>query len=170
MYLYPYGYRQRPGGDYSGRRRHRAEPAGLLGDQSGSGHLARPAARTRRSGGLTTVYRVLHTLVAAGKADMVRTARGEMLYGALQSGTPLSAHLPELRPGQGDHQPAVQQWISQLAASYGYRDISHELLRAASEAVFSCLLCRACEENCPAGVHITENVRLLRRWLLEEGR
>lgn len=41
-----------------------------------------------------------------------------------------------------------------------------------SEAIFSCLLCRSCEENCPAGVHITENVRLMRRWLLarpEEG-
>lgn len=43
-------------------------------------------------------------------------------------------------------------------------------VRAAGEAVFSCLLCRACEENCPAGVHIAENVRLLRRWLLEEDR
>jgi heterodisulfide reductase subunit C2 len=44
-----------------------------------------------------------------------------------------------------------------------------ERVRAESEAVFSCLLCRACEENCPAGVHIAGNVRLLRRWLLEEG-
>ena len=45
-----------------------------------------------------------------------------------------------------------------------------ERVRADSEAVFSCLLCRACEENCPAGVHIAENMRLLRRWLLEEER
>jgi heterodisulfide reductase subunit C len=45
-----------------------------------------------------------------------------------------------------------------------------ERVRAGSEAVFSCLLCRACEENCPAGVHIAENMRLLRRWLLEEER
>jgi len=42
-------------------------------------------------------------------------------------------------------------------------------VRAESEAVFSCLLCRACEQSCPAGVHITENVRLLRVWLLREG-
>jgi heterodisulfide reductase subunit C len=31
-----------------------------------------------------------------------------------------------------------------------------------SETVFSCLLCRMCEENCPSGVHIAENVRCLR--------
>jgi heterodisulfide reductase subunit C2 len=41
-------------------------------------------------------------------------------------------------------------------------------LRDEHEAIFSCLLCRSCEQNCPAGVHISDNVRLLRRWLLEE--
>ena len=45
-----------------------------------------------------------------------------------------------------------------------------EAVRAESEVIFSCLLCRACEQSCPAGVHITENVRLLRGWLLREGR
>jgi heterodisulfide reductase subunit C len=33
---------------------------------------------------------------------------------------------------------------------------------AETETVFSCLLCKMCEENCPAGVHIAENVRSLR--------
>lgn len=41
-------------------------------------------------------------------------------------------------------------------------------VREESETVWSCLLCRACEESCPADVHITENVRVLRHWLLEE--
>jgi len=35
-------------------------------------------------------------------------------------------------------------------------------VHAATEPVFSCLLCRMCEENCPSGVHIAENVRTLR--------
>jgi heterodisulfide reductase subunit C len=45
-----------------------------------------------------------------------------------------------------------------------------DALRAQSEVIFSCLLCRACEQSCPASVHITENMRLLRGWLLREGR
>lgn len=32
-------------------------------------------------------------------------------------------------------------------------------------SIFSCLLCRICEDNCPAGVPISENVRALRRYL-----
>ena len=41
-------------------------------------------------------------------------------------------------------------------------------LRAEKEAVFSCLLCRACEVSCPAGVRITDNIHALPRRLLEE--
>jgi heterodisulfide reductase subunit C len=36
---------------------------------------------------------------------------------------------------------------------------------AEAETVYSCLLCRLCEESCPASVHITENVRTLRHHL-----
>jgi heterodisulfide reductase subunit C len=36
---------------------------------------------------------------------------------------------------------------------------------AEQEAVYSCLLCQLCEVSCPAGVHITQNIRTLRRYL-----
>jgi heterodisulfide reductase subunit C len=36
---------------------------------------------------------------------------------------------------------------------------------AEADAVYQCLLCRLCEVNCPAGVPIAENVRLLRRYI-----
>ena len=31
-----------------------------------------------------------------------------------------------------------------------------------AETIFSCLLCKMCEQNCPAEVNIAENVRILR--------
>jgi heterodisulfide reductase subunit C len=33
------------------------------------------------------------------------------------------------------------------------------------QALYSCLLCRLCEANCPADVPIAENIRLLRRYV-----
>jgi len=36
------------------------------------------------------------------------------------------------------------------------------------EAIFSCLLCRLCEANCPGSVPIAENVRALRTYLNRE--
>jgi heterodisulfide reductase subunit C2 len=40
-----------------------------------------------------------------------------------------------------------------------------ERLLAETENVYSCLLCRLCEESCPAGVPVTENIRALRSYL-----
>jgi len=37
-----------------------------------------------------------------------------------------------------------------------------EQVKAETEHVFSCLLCKMCEENCPWGVRIAANVRTLR--------
>ena len=34
--------------------------------------------------------------------------------------------------------------------------------------IYSCLLCRMCEEYCPAGVHIAGNMRYLRKYLNEK--
>jgi heterodisulfide reductase subunit C len=33
------------------------------------------------------------------------------------------------------------------------------------ETIFSCLLCKLCEANCPADVHVAENVRILRGYI-----
>jgi len=33
------------------------------------------------------------------------------------------------------------------------------------ETIYSCLLCKMCEANCPAEVHIAENVRSLRYYI-----
>jgi heterodisulfide reductase subunit C len=37
-----------------------------------------------------------------------------------------------------------------------------DTLRDNITTIYSCLLCRMCEENCPQGVHIAENMRTLR--------
>ncbi len=36
-------------------------------------------------------------------------------------------------------------------------------VKAQEATIYSCLLCKMCEANCPADVHIAENVRSLRR-------
>ena len=35
------------------------------------------------------------------------------------------------------------------------------------QTVYSCLLCKMCEENCSGDVHIAENIHFLRRYLNE---
>jgi heterodisulfide reductase subunit C len=41
----------------------------------------------------------------------------------------------------------------------------HEEILERADAVFSCLLCRLCEETCPAGVSIPACVRFLRGYV-----
>ena len=40
-------------------------------------------------------------------------------------------------------------------------------VRQESEAVFSCLLCRLCEVNCPSDVPVAESVRSLRHYFVK---
>ena len=41
-------------------------------------------------------------------------------------------------------------------------------VRASIPQIYSCLLCRMCEVNCPSGVHIAENIRSLRVLINEQ--
>ena len=45
---------------------------------------------------------------------------------------------------------------------------NREAVLGNTDAIYSCLLCRMCETNCPAGVHIAENVRTLGSYLNRE--
>ncbi|MFO8235855.1 MAG: 4Fe-4S dicluster domain-containing protein [Bacteroidales bacterium] len=44
----------------------------------------------------------------------------------------------------------------------------HDKLVEEKEPIFSCLLCKRCEESCPEGVAIADNIRLLRYYLIRE--
>jgi len=41
-------------------------------------------------------------------------------------------------------------------------------VREHQKEIFSCLLCRMCEENCTGDVHISENVLFLRQYFTKE--
>jgi len=45
---------------------------------------------------------------------------------------------------------------------------SEEKVLSNQNTIFSCLLCKMCEQNCPAGVKIAENVRTLRVYINKE--
>ena len=41
--------------------------------------------------------------------------------------------------------------------------LEEELIKE-KDSIYSCLLCKLCEQNCPAGVHIAENIRIIRNY------
>jgi heterodisulfide reductase subunit C len=57
--------------------------------------------------------------------------------------------------------PVGLQLLPRRLFHYALLGIEEKILQNAS-AIFSCLLCKMCEENCPAQVRIAENVRCLR--------
>ncbi len=52
-----------------------------------------------------------------------------------------------------------------------FRDVMlgrDDRLKESIPEIYSCLLCRMCEEYCPADVHIAENMRYLRKYINKE--
>jgi Fur family ferric uptake transcriptional regulator len=83
----------------------------------------------RRGGGigLTTVYRTLQSMAAAGLLDTLRTDTGESLYRRCSEhhhhhlvcracGTTV-----EVRGGQ------VEKWTAEIASAHGFSDVSHTI-------------------------------------------
>jgi Fur family transcriptional regulator, ferric uptake regulator len=77
--------------------------------------------------GLTTVYRTLQSMAAAGMVDMLRTDTGESVYRRCSEHH--HHHLVCRSCGStievGDHE--VEEWASAVAAKHGYSDVSHTI-------------------------------------------
>jgi Fur family ferric uptake transcriptional regulator len=77
--------------------------------------------------GLTTVYRTLQQMAAAGVVDALRTDTGEAVYRRCSDGH--HHHLVCRACGstvevQGDQ---VETWASEVARKYGFSDVSHTI-------------------------------------------
>ncbi|MGH3384278.1 MAG: Fur family transcriptional regulator [Nocardioidaceae bacterium] len=77
--------------------------------------------------GLTTVYRTLTSLAAAGEVDLLRNDDGEALYRQCSSGH--HHHLVCRSCGRTVEVagPTVERWADRVAAEHGYSDVSHTL-------------------------------------------
>src|ERR1700744_3564047 len=77
--------------------------------------------------GLTTVYRTLQSMAAAGMVDMLRTDTGESVYRRCSEHH--HHHLVCRSCGStievGDHE--VVEWASAVAAKHGFTDVSHTI-------------------------------------------
>jgi len=87
-------------------------------------------ARLRGSGqsvGLSTVYRTLQALAAAGDVDVILTGEGESRYRSCSTGH--HHHLVCRSCGRTVEvrNSTVEGWASAVAAEHGYRDVSHIL-------------------------------------------
>lgn len=87
--------------------------------------------------GLTTVYRTLQSMAAAGLIDTLRTDTGESVYRRCSEHH--HHHLVCRSCGStievGDHE--VEEWATAMAAKHGFSDVSHTI-----EIFGTCSECR----------------------------
>ncbi|MEU6848917.1 transcriptional repressor [Actinacidiphila alni] len=93
--------------------------------------------------GLTTVYRTLQSMTAAGEVDMLRTGDGESVYRRCSKGH--HHHLVCRGCGRTVEVdgPAVETWTASVAAEHGFVGISHTI------EIFG--TCAACAEASARG-------------------
>jgi Fur family transcriptional regulator, ferric uptake regulator len=88
--------------------------------------------------GLTTVYRTLQSMYAAGMLDTLRTDTGESVYRRCSEHH--HHHLVCRNCGStvevGDHE--VEAWAAEVAARHGFSDVSHTI-----EISGTCADCRS---------------------------
>lgn len=86
--------------------------------------------------GLTTVYRTLQAMAAAGDVDVLRTADGESAYRHCSQGH--HHHLVCRRCGRTVEVagPAVERWANAVAAEHGFVEVSHTV-----EVFGTCVAC-----------------------------
>ena len=110
--------------------RQRAAIAGLLDtlDEFRSAQELHDELRQRGENiGLTTVYRTLQSMAAAGLVDTLRTDTGESVYRRCSEHH--HHHLVCRSCGStievGGHE--VEEWAAQVAAQHGFTDVSHTI-------------------------------------------
>ncbi len=125
----------------SPRTRQRAAIAGLLDtlDEFRSAQELHDELRRRGENiGLTTVYRTLQSMAAAGMLDTLRTDTGESVYRRCSDHH--HHHLVCRVCGStvevGDHE--VETWAAEVAAKHGFADVSHTI-----EISGTCSNCRS---------------------------
>jgi Fur family ferric uptake transcriptional regulator len=86
--------------------------------------------------GLTTVYRTLQAMAAAGEVDVLRKDDGEAVY--RKCGERHHHHLVCRSCGRTVEVtgPAVERWAGEVARRHGFRDVEHTL-----EVVGTCRRC-----------------------------
>ena len=88
--------------------------------------------------GLTTVYRTLQTLAAAGQVDMVRTDTGESVY--RRCAAPHHHHHLVCRDCGSAVEVSgreVEAWAADVATAHGFTDVNHTI-----ELFGTCSACR----------------------------
>lgn len=122
--------------------RQRSAVAAALGTSEGF-RSAQDLYEAMRAGGdrvgLTTVYRTLQAMAAAGEVDVLRTADGESVYRRCRSDAH-HHHLVCRTCGTTVELPGdeVEAWTAQVAEEHGFTDTTHTV-----EVFGVCVRCRA---------------------------